>query len=186
MMTRCLVVALVGIAVPIIASTVDAQAVSSVSLDVSVGAGKGWSGGEYVGNRSGLAVDALLGFRLRSIGREGLMVGFSGGIQRTGESSTVCRPALDGSCVPSFPDFYTLSALAGWESGRGILRVMLGPAFVQASGEGHALGVQGRLDLAAPFTSHIGVVASIRPTVVPSYRGDTLKLLAFGIGLRLR
>ncbi len=185
-MTRYLFVALGFIAVCLPPSKSEAQGVSPLSFEANIGAGKGWGGDGYVGNGSGLALDALVGLRVRSLAHGGLVAGVSGAIQSAGARATVCPPNPSGTCIPGFPDVYTVSALAGWESGRGILRVMLGPAFAHASDAGNALGFQGRVDAAAPFTNRVALVASIRPTVIPNLRGSTLKLLAFGIGLRVR
>ena len=185
-MSRFLVVALAVAVTPLAAPHVHAQSLSPVSIEATLGVGKGWTGGEYLGNRSGLAADVLLGARLRHVGRGALVAGLSASAQGGGTSTTECRPASDGMCVPSFPDFFALAPLAGWESSGGALRVLLGPAFVQASGEGRALGVQSRLDLAVPVVGRLGAVASIRPTLIPDYRGDSIRLLAFGLGLRFR
>lgn len=185
-MTRFLVVALTVAMTPLAASEVRAQSLSPVSLEATLGMGKGWTGGEYLGNRSGVAADVLLGVRLRHLGGGALVAGLGASAQGAGASESACRPAAGGGCVPSFPDFLTVAPLAGWESVGGVFRVLLGPAFVQASGEGGALGVQGRLDLAVPIIRHLGAVASIRPTLIPDYRGDAIGLLAFGLGLRIR
>jgi hypothetical protein len=185
-MTRHVLLALGFIVAALWASNSDAQGVSPISFEASVGVGKGWSGAEYVSDGSGLSFDALLGLRLRSLEHGGLVAGLSGGIQGGGTSTTICTPGPSGDCIPAFPDVYMVSALTGWESGRGILRVMLGPAFAHASGAGNSFGVQGRVDAAAPFTDRIALVASFRPTVIPDFRESTMKLLAFGIGLRLR
>ena len=63
---------------------------------------------------------------------------------------------------------------------------MIGPAVVQAEGGERTLGVQGRVDVAAAAGRHVAVVASIRPLLVPDYRGSAVGLLAIGLGLRWR
>jgi hypothetical protein len=88
--------------------------------------------------------------------------------------------------VPSFPDFYLIAALMGWENGAGLVRALVGPAYVQADFDGRTVGVQGRLDAATPALWRVAMVVSIRPTLIPYYRGDMVGLLAVGIGLRLR
>ncbi len=185
-MIRFLYVVVGLVAACLATSKSEAQGVSPLSLEASMGAGKGWGGDGYRGNGSGLALDALLGLRVRSLAHGGLVAGVSGGIQAAGAHTTICPPNQSGTCTPGFPDVYTVAAFAGWESGRGIFRVMLGPAFAHASDAGNALGFQGRVDAAAPFADRVAVVASIRPTVIPDFHGSTLKLLAFGIGLRVR
>lgn len=185
-MTRFFVLALAVAMASLGAAHVRAQSLSPVSIEATLGAGKGWTGGQYLGSRSGVAADILLGVRLRRAGSGALAAGLSASAQGGGTSTTMCRLETSDTCIPAFPDFFAVAPLVGWESGAGRLRMLVGPAFVQARGEGSALGVQSRLDLAVPLAGRFGAVASIRPTIIPDYRGDTVGLLAFGVGLRFR
>ena len=185
-MARSLVLALAVAATLLAAPRTGAQSPSPFSIEASVGRGVGWTGAEYAGSQSGIAADVLLAMRLRPAGSGALIVGLSGSAQGTGASTSDCRPASTGGCVPRFPEFYSVAPLAGWESGRGTLRALLGPTLMQASREGRALGVQGRLDLAIPLAGRIAPVVSIRPAFIPDYRGDAIGLMAFGLGLRFR
>jgi hypothetical protein len=54
-MPRFLVFALAVTITPLAASEIWAQSVSAVSIEATIGLGKGWTGGEYLGNRPGVA-----------------------------------------------------------------------------------------------------------------------------------
>ena len=76
--------------------------------------------------------------------------------------------------------------LLGWQDSKEFVRVTTGAAYVQADWEGWSVAWQGRADLALPITSHFGAVASLRGTLVPNYpRGDSFRLFAFGLGVRI-
>jgi hypothetical protein len=169
-----------------VARDTSAQPRSPISLEATVGMGFGSTDGDYRQNRTGLAADALLAARLRPTAGGALVVGLGASVQGSGASSLECRPAPGGGCVSRFPDFYAFAPLAGWENGHATLRAMAGPAFVHAMGAGQAVGIQGRLDVVAATIRRVAVIASLRPTWIPDYRGDAVGLLAVGLGLRFR
>jgi hypothetical protein len=141
-----------------------------------MGDGTTWTSGDH-GRQSGPAVDIVLGARLRQVASGGALVaGLSGSVQGGGVSTG-----------PGFPQFYLIASGIGWENEGGEFRAMIGPAFVQpTSGDGRTVGLQGRLDVAARVLPPVALVFSLRPALVPDYRGYMVGLLAFGIGLRLR
>jgi hypothetical protein len=72
------------------------------------------------------------------------------------------------------------------------MSLLAGPGYIHLDGDdsagqrGSAAGAQGRVDLAAPPLGPVALVASLRATVVPRFRGQTLATWAAGLGLRLR
>ncbi len=159
----------------------------SVSPDATIATSTGYTAGEYVENNQGSAADVLLavGFG-RAVGGR-MVVGLNGSAHGTGTSDLLCKLDPAGDCVPRFPSFTLLGAVVGWESGRSMLRTTVGAAPARAYGDWHEwhLAWQGRLDGALPIIPHVAAVASLRGTLVPDYRGDSLRLLALGVGLRL-
>jgi hypothetical protein len=126
-----------------------------------------------------------LAMRLRAAGRGALLAGLSAGAPWAWSSTTVCLPASNGGCIPTFPQFLKVGALVGWENPSTTLRAMGGPAYVRADGK-QAFSLQGRVDGAAPISRHLALVASVRGTVVPNYRGDAFGVYALGVGIRMR
>lgn len=185
-MHRVCAVALVMASSVLVARSAAAQSPSSLSFEGTVGVGLGATDGDYGRNRSGIAADVLLATRIRPTAQGSLVIGVNASAQGSGDTTLECRPASSGGCVPIFPSFFTVGPSVGWESRGGPLRAMIGPSLVLTEGGERTLGVQGRLDVAALATQRLAVIASVRPTVIPSYRGDPIGLLAFGIGLRLR
>lgn len=194
-MNRILQVAVAGIiAAAHPAESLDAQTPRVLSLDATLGGGAG-IGGNEVYRRGGIAVDALLGMRLRVAGRGALMAGLSAGFQGPVGSSDVCHFGSRGQCLDDFPSISPVAVLAGWEWRRedGVtLRVLAGPSHVRLDGDdtagqrGRAAGGQGRVDVAMPPLGPVALVASLRGNLVPAFHGQTLGTWAAGVGIRLR
>lgn len=167
------------------ASHLSAQERWPLSLELSGGHGLGRTGGEYRGDGSGIAIDAIVAYRITAGSGGGVVVAFSTGAQGAGATDLLCVPAEDGGCVPNFPSFSSAAVLVGYETGvNWTVRGLIGPAYVR---EDHsALGVQGRAELAIPLVSRISIALSSRALVIPRYRETSFQLYAFGIGLRVR
>jgi hypothetical protein len=166
---------------------IEAQQRRAFSCDATIGRGGGHTEGEYRGDRGGVALDALLALRLRPAGSGALVGAVSAGIQGPYGSDARCVLSSTGGCVPSFPPFATLGALVGWQNASATLRASAGPAYVGAAGYGSgAVALQGRADGAVPLARHLALVASVRGTFIPNYRGDAFELFAFGAGVRIR
>lgn len=176
------VAAALALALPLNAA---AQQTRALSFDVNFGVETVRTSGEYRDPHQGSAVDALLAMRLRGAGRGALLAGLSAGTPWAWTSTSVCLPASNGECIPTFPQFMKAGALMGWENPTATLRAMGGPAYVRADGR-QAFGLQGRVDGAAPISRHLALVASVRGTVVPNYRGDAFEVYALGVGIRIR
>lgn len=173
------------------AAAMTAQAPARFSIAATAGRGVGYTSGNYkVHKGDGLAGDVMIAARLRPMAGGRLIVGVSASAQGTGGRDMSCQPTPTGGCVEGFPSFYSFAPLIGWESTGARLRTMVGPAYLvsldDGDGDGRALGVQARFDAAIVTIGHLAVMASVRPTLVPSFRGDPVGLLAFGLGLGLR
>ena len=162
-----------------------AQQRPSLSVEATLGHVFGYTAGEYLTDRQGKGVDLMLGVRVSAAGKRGIVLGANASLYDGGPHALVCHQATrrDG-CVQPFPFFEVAGALVGWENASATLRVMGGPAWAHA--ESDALAWQARLDGALPVVWRLALVGSVRGTVVPKYRGDAVKLLALGLGLRVR
>ncbi len=162
-----------------------AQPPPALSVEATFGRVYGYTAGEYRPDRQGSALDVMLGVRGGAAGRRGIVLGAHAGLHSGGAQTLVCYPATtsDG-CIPRFPFFHVAGALAGWENAGTTLRVMGGPAWAHA--EGDALAWQARLDGALPALWRLALVGSVRGTVVPNYRGDAVRLVGLGVGVRVR
>ncbi len=162
-----------------------AQQTRAFSLDVNVGRESVRTSGEYRSPQQGAAVDALLALRLGSTGRGAIIAGVSTGTPWAWTSTDICLRASNGGCIPTYPNFVRVGALAGWENQRTTLRAMGGPAYISADGK-VAFGLQARVDGAVPIVQRFALVASVRGTMVPNYRGDAFQVYSIGLGIRLR
>jgi hypothetical protein len=181
-----------------IAGALDAQEPRDVSLDATLGGGKGVGGGE-LRHRGGVALDALLGVRFNAAHSGAVMGGLSAGYQGYPISDDVCQFGSRGQCVDDFPGLSYVGVLAGWEAMTGTatspgatVSMMAGPAFVYVRGHsrdqppGRTAGAQGRVDAVAPLFGPLAFVASLRGTVASRYQGHTLAAWTLGFGLRVR
>ena len=185
-MKTALAVLLAAWTLPIAGSAANAQDVSRITFDATLGKGTGRTGGEYVNNQTGVAADALLAARVKSTGHGALVVGLNAGVYGTGPYDAICRPA-PGGCVPGFPEFEMGGALIGWQTRNALLRAMAGAAYAQADWDGWSLAWQARLDGALPLGRHIAALGSLRSALIPNYpNGDRFSLYAFGVGLRIQ
>lgn len=162
-----------------------AQQPPPLSVEATFGPVYGYTAGEYLSDRQGIGVDVMLGVRAGAAGKRGIVLGANASLHDGGPHTLACRPATTGGgCVPSFPFFRVAGALVGWENASATLRVTGGPAWAHA--EGDALAWQARLDGALPVVRRLALVGSVRGTVVPSYRGDSVRLFGLGLGVRVR
>jgi hypothetical protein len=175
------------------ASSAHAQDRPSVSFDATLGKGFAWTDGEYRGDRNGISIDALLALRFRPHAKGGVVAGVNAGVHGPWAAGTdaVCIPASKGGCLPEFPTFEMVGALAGWENASTTLRAMAGAAYIQAGAtdgwSDWSVAWQARLDGAFPTSGRLTVTGSLRGAYVPNYpRGDAFRLLSLAVGLRIR
>lgn len=177
------------------ATVAHAQDARRVAFDVTAGVGSGVGGGEVYG-RFGFAGDALLSVSASRRART-LLIAASAGAQGIPFEDGACHRGTRAQCLPYFPFVGAYSALVGWEVRQpsaattgATFRAMGGPALVYidagAGRSGNTAGAQIRADAASPSYGAIAAVASLRGTIVPRFRGQSLAVWAIEIGLRVR
>jgi hypothetical protein len=163
-----------------------AQQSLPVSVDATLGLRMG-SGGTYV-ERTSVAADLLLGVNLGRSGAGTLVGAVTAGVQGAMARDLSCQVGPGGECVPEFPVLLSAGAMVGvsrpapWGF---TTRALAGPAYFRGEEESGALGLQGRLDVATPAILHTSLVVSLRSTVLPDFRGETLGTTSLGLGLRI-
>ena len=169
----------------VIPSSAEAQDKWRLFVESNVGLATGQTTGEYREDVTGFAADLVLGARLR--GNSGWIVGASVSAQGPGPTSDICILASDGGCVTSFPSFVLLGIPFGYEIGSAnTVRFTASPVLARPRSDDWTLGFQGRIDGAVEVLWRISVTASGRIALIPDYRGDSFRLNAFGVGIRLR
>jgi hypothetical protein len=168
-------------------SPAHAQWPSRITFDATIGPGVSRTTGPYRDLSNDVAVDAILGVRIRTFSRGAVFAGVNiGAHSGWGGTDLDCIPVPGYECAPDFPSFEMAGAVVGWQDTRAIVRAATGAAYVQAEWDGWSVAWQSRVDLAIPLARHIGPVMSLRATVVPNYpNGDTFRLFALGFGLRV-
>lgn len=187
MVDRLLVAGIVLLLAATLAPPAIAQHPPSFFMEASVGVGLG-SGGDYE-ERAGHAADLMLGMRLRETAAGTVVGAVTVGLNGAMASDLVCRIRAGGECAPAFPLLLSAGALAGLERRSGhsaAARVLAGPAYYSAVDGGEAFGLQGRVDVASPPLLRTALVASLRSILLPSLDGETLRVTALGVGLRIQ
>ena len=137
---------------------------------------------------TGAAVDVVLGYRLRDTSVGTLIGALNAGVQLpAGSKGCVAYPG--GDCSLPFPAAISGGPLLGIQRGSprtASARILAGPTYYHALEEGRALGLQGRVDVSTPAWMHTAVVASVRHSVLPSFRNDAVGITSFGLGLRVQ
>ena len=166
-------------------SLAQAQDKWRVFVESNVGLATGKTTGEYREDVTGFAADLVLGARLRA--NSGWVLGASVSAQAPGPTSDICIPASDGRCVASFPSFVLVGIPFGYEIGSAnSARFTASPVLARPRSNGWTVGFQGRVDGAIEVLWRISVAASGRIAYIPDYGGDSFRLHAFGVGIRLR
>jgi hypothetical protein len=165
-----------------------AQLPTAVSVDVSAGAFVG-SGGTYV-DRAGPALEALVAYRFRYSSSGSLVAAVTLGVQAPMATEDRCGLLPNGDCMPGFPQLVSGGVLLGVQ--RGTIRTvsarfMAGPAYYRAENDDDgALGLQGLAEVATPSWHHTALFASLRHSVLPSFRHDVVGITSFGLGVRIQ
>jgi hypothetical protein len=176
------------ITVSAVSSRASAQRVSRYSVDATVGVGLLQTKAQYSArDDGGLAGELALSRRVHSARAGGLVAGVNAGYYYMIGGGDVCTlyPPHD-RCAPQTPDMRLVGMLSGWESRAGTFRALGGVAYAHPPSGGGAVAIQARLEAAVGIVRHVALTASVRPVVVPSYRGDTFRLLGIGLGVRIR
>lgn len=181
-LVRALALALsLATAAPLVAQQ---EPVRPLSVAATLGLSTGASTRDHTGDAAQFSGDLAIALRLREAGSGAWAAALAGGISMAPGHDDVCLPAPNG-CLPHFPDVWMLSALGGWETDGGALRLLTGPTWVGGD-RFDALGWQTRAALFPPLGGPIALAFSARVTLVPRYEGDAFMFLAVGAGLRLR
>lgn len=170
-----------------VAAGAGAQGASSrITFDATIGPSVARTTGPYREFPNDVALDALLGLRVRAFSRGAVFAAMNVGTYSGWRGTDLdCIPVPGYGCAPKFPTFEMAGALVGWQDARAIIRASTGAAYVQADWEGWSVAWQSRVDLAIPVP-HVAPVMSVRATVVPNYpNGDTFRLFALGLGVRV-
>jgi hypothetical protein len=175
-----------------LAGSAAAQYHFPVSTEASFGFRVGYGGTYHT--RTGAAIDAVLGYRLRDTPAGTLIGAFNLGVQSPVTVSGPGSLVLPGEKeTPVFPVFLSGGALLGIQRGSArtaSARILTGPTYYLPLGSQHdaggALGLQGRVDVSTPPVLHTAVVASLRHSVLPSFQGESLGITSFGLGLRIQ
>jgi hypothetical protein len=187
MMKRALHTVLVVACAAAAPTTASAQQAFGPSVDASFGLFVG-AGGTF-DQRGGPALDAIVAVPLGRMQGGTLVAGVTGGIGGPLVMTDICRVGPNDTCMPDYPVFVTVGAVAGVQRavGAGLsARAMAGPAYFQATEGDDTFGMQGRLDVARTLILHTALVASVRGSLLPSYQGETLSYATFGLGLRIQ
>jgi len=131
----------------------------------------------------------VLAIPLRRDGTGAVVAALTGGVTGPLGEDLDCTLGPADECIPEFPTFLSVAAVAGVQRQLGdgsSARVMAGPGFYAASDGDAALGVQARADVARRIFFRTALVASVRGDLLPSYQGETLRFAAFGLGFRIQ
>jgi hypothetical protein len=156
---------------------------------VEASAGLFLGGGGTFHQRGGPTIDAVVAVPLARAGRGTVVAGVTGGISGPLAYDLVCLDGPNDECIPSYPTFASIGAVAGVQRALGSAtsaRALAGAGFYQDIDGPGTVGLQGRLDVAQRLIFRTALVASVRGAVLPSYEGQSLSFAAFGLGIRIQ
>jgi hypothetical protein len=170
---------------------IPAQAAPRWGLDGSIGPSQGLGGAGIYNDRSSIAVDALVAFRLQhSVGYSPIGALSAGYLAIPGGDDASCEPRPDGGCFEQFPAFSYHAWLVGleWLHRRGAsVRILAGGVRVRGGFDySEANGVQTRLEVGPFPIESMSPILGMRFTHVRDYLDRALSVWSVGIGLRLR
>ncbi|CAN5811597.1 hypothetical protein BH23GEM8_BH23GEM8_09180 [soil metagenome] len=188
MFVRVVICCLVLATGPSLAGEAEAQVRGPVSAELSLGL-RVAHGGAYH-HRGGPALDLLVARRLHDIPGGRFVGGVALGLQAPPLVRDLsCLVLPQGDCAPDFPALMAVAALVGVQSGSAhtaAARLMAGPTYHQVFAGGGAVGLQGRADASVPTWGRTAAIASLQHSLLPSFRGDTVSITSFGLGLRIQ
>jgi hypothetical protein len=173
-----------------VCATISAQAQQQpFGPSVEASAGLFVGGGGTFHQRGGPTIDAVVAVPLARAGNGTVVAGVTGGISGPLAYDLVCTQGPDDRCIPDYPTFASIGAVAGVQRALGSAtsaRALAGAGFYQDIDGPGTVGLQGRLDLAQRLIFRTSLVASVRGAVLPSYEGQSLSFAAFGLGIRIQ
>ncbi|MHB8838760.1 MAG: hypothetical protein ACYC7F_07380 [Gemmatimonadaceae bacterium] len=166
-------------------TSTNAQAQHRGDVGLTVTVGRHFSPRAILDDATGALLDVLAAGRVRSMARGSIVAAGGVGVVMGGTVDD-CQLRPDGTCAPK-ANFFIVDALAGaaMPVGQLTVRALAGPTLYSGADD-TSLGVQGRLDLNAPMSTHVGLGAMLRATVLPSHGGEQLTLWAVGGSLTFR
>jgi hypothetical protein len=156
---------------------------------VEASAGLFVGGGGTFHQRGGPTIDAVVAVPLARAGTGTVVAGVTGGISGPLTHDLICRQGPDDTCIPDYPTFASIGAVAGVQRALGSTtsaRALAGAGFYQDVDGPGTVGLQGRVDVAQRLIFRTSLVASVRGAVLPSYEGQSLSFAAFGLGIRIQ
>jgi hypothetical protein len=166
-------------------------------VDGGVGLGH-TSGGTENEVKIAVAFSAVAAVRLRTFSHGALVAALAVTRHAPLDFGTSCTTLINGppGCLPHYPIVDATAALLGWETtgdgNGGSARVSLGPARVRTRKHGDLRlintfnGVQGRADIAAMPSRHLGFLAWLQAASPAPFRNRSYMLLNGGFGLRVQ
>ena len=159
------------------------QEIRPVSMEMAVGLVGGSTGAAYR-YKIGVSYDLLAGGLLKKGATANVFAGATLGTQYGPPSDAKCVPSPRGGCKELFPDFTTLTLVAGFESADAALRMVTGPLY--AKGDESALGWEARGTAFTRLFDPVSVGILVRGAIVPSYGPDTFVLATGALVVRMR
>lgn len=156
---------------------------------VEASAGLFVGGGGSFDQRGGPTIDAVLAMPVGRAGTGTVVAGLTGGISGPLAYDLVCTQGPDNTCIPDYPAFASIGAVAGVQRAIGSTtsaRALAGAGYYQDIDGPGTVGLQGRVDVAQRLIFRTSLVASVRGAVLPRYEGQTLSFAAFGLGIRIQ
>jgi hypothetical protein len=172
-----------------VCATTSAQAQQPFGPSVEASAGLFVGGGGTFHQRGGPAIDAVVAVPLARAGTGTVVAGVTGGISGPLTNELICRQGPNDECIPDYPTFASIGAVAGVQRALGSAtsaRALAGAGFYQDVDGPGTVGLQGRVDVARRLIFRTSLVASVRAAVLPSYEGQSLSFAAFGLGIRIQ
>ncbi len=158
-----------------------AQSTRVASFDFGIGTGRAITNTRFHGDASGLSLDALVSTR-DAVNQNARILALALGLQATGPRTAVCFDDGNGGCIPGYPEVYSVSALIGWQSDSGVIRLLAGPSLAYL--DNSAVGAHIRLDVTMPVTERFAFVSYARAQSYAVSGASPYNLLGVGLGIR--
>ncbi len=163
-----------------------------LAVDLTLGVGSGQGGG-LRSARGTVGFGAAASYPVKRTGRGDLIVGATWYNSRTVDQGLTCLvdpQVVSTGCAANFPRLSVLSPLVGWalvsNENQAMLRVLAGPARVDASDLAASYGLLGRVDGSVMLSGALGLMIWTQRLSAPVSKGGRIGVLSGGVGLRLQ
>lgn len=159
----------------------------SVAVDLGLGVGQGLGGASFP-DRDIVAWNLTAALSVRPTGHGTLLAAVhASAYQLLSTSDCVVAVGNGPSTCATFPSYETVGLLGGWsqraDQGGG-LRVLVGPAYVNATETRSGVGLVARLDATQRLSRHVGFVFFGEGVLPRITGGERLAVVVLGVGLR--